>query len=75
MELFRRILSTAVEGGASDVHIKVGNPIVFRINRKLIAIESPVPTLAWMETIIKNILPKHLLKRYEEDHEIDFSYF
>jgi twitching motility protein PilT len=75
MELFRRILTTAVEGGASDVHIKVGNPIVFRINRKLIAIEAPVPTVEWMETIIKNILPKHLQKRIEEDHEVDFSYF
>jgi twitching motility protein PilT len=75
MELFRRILTTAVEGGASDVHVKVGNPIVFRINRKLIAIEAPLPTVEWMETVIKEILPKHLHKRYEDDHEIDFSYF
>lgn len=75
MELFRRILSTAVEGGASDVHIKVASPIVFRINRKLIAIEAPAPTVEWMEKVISNILPKHLHKRYEEDHEVDFSYF
>ncbi len=75
MELFRRILSTAVEGGASDVHIKVGNPIVFRINRKLVAIEAPIPTAEWMQTVIENILPKHLQKRIDEEHEVDFSYF
>ena len=75
MELFRRILTTAVEGGASDIHIKIETPIVFRINRTLVAIEGPVPTEAWMKTIVENMVPKHLLKRFEEDHEIDFSYF
>ncbi|MEO5802688.1 MAG: PilT/PilU family type 4a pilus ATPase [Verrucomicrobiota bacterium] len=68
-------MSTAVEGGASDVHLKVANPVVFRINRKLVAIEAPPPTVEWMEEVIKGILPKHLQKRLEEDHEVDFSYF
>ncbi|MEO6033622.1 MAG: PilT/PilU family type 4a pilus ATPase [Verrucomicrobiota bacterium] len=75
MELFRRILTTAVEGGASDIHVKIETPIVFRINRRLVAIEAPVPTEAWMATVVQNMVPKHLLKRFEEDHEIDFSYF
>ncbi len=75
MEIFRRILSTAVQGGASDIHVKIGNPIIFRINRALVAIESPLPTDEWMATITANMLPKHLQKRYEEDHEVDFSYF
>ncbi len=75
MEIFRRILTTAVEGGASDVHIKIDNPIVFRINRNLVAIEAPAPTAPWMQTVVDNIVPKHLTKRLEEDHEIDFSYF
>ena len=44
MELFHRILNTAVEGGASDIHIKVGTPIIFRINRQLLAIDCPIPT-------------------------------
>ena len=35
MELFHRILKTAVEGGASDVHLKIGTPVIFRINREL----------------------------------------
>ena len=43
MEIFHRILKTAVEGGASDVHLKIGTPVVFRINRQLIAIECPCP--------------------------------
>ena len=44
MELFHRILQTAIEGGASDVHVKIGQPVVFRIHRQLIAIQAPMPT-------------------------------
>jgi twitching motility protein PilT len=75
MELFRRILNLAVDGGASDIHIKAGTPVVFRINRQLIAIECPLPTLEWIGLVVKNIVPPHLQKRLEDDREIDFSYF
>ena len=74
MELFHRILATAVQGGASDVHIKIGAPIIFRISRKLVAIEAPLPTAQWLDTIVKHVVPPHLKARLEEDHEIDFSY-
>ncbi len=75
METFRRILATAVEGGASDIHLKVDAPVVFRINRKLIAIEAPLPTVEWMETVIENIVPKHAKAQLEREHEVDFSYY
>lgn len=75
MELFHKILTTAIQGGASDVHIKIGTPIVFRINRKLVAIECPIPTEEWMNTVVENIAPRHAQKRLEEEREIDFSYY
>ena len=75
MELFQRILKTAIEGGASDVHLKIGTPVVFRINRELIAVDSPHPTQEWMGKIVEAITPVHMKKRLDEDREIDFSYF
>jgi twitching motility protein PilT len=75
MEMFHRILKTAVEGGASDVHLKVGTPVVYRINRQLIAIECPYPTESWMNSIVTQITPPHLTKRLSEEREVDFSYF
>ncbi len=75
MELFHRILKTAVEGGASDVHLKIGGPVIFRINRELIAVDSPFPTQEWMNKIVDAITPPHLKKRLDEEREIDFSYF
>lgn len=75
MEIFHRILQTAIEGGASDVHVKIGTPVIFRINRQLVAIQAPAPTTEWMNHVVETILPRHLKKRLDEDHEVDFSYF
>ena len=75
MELFKRILKIAVEGGASDAHIKIGAPVIFRINRELVAVECPQPTAEWMNKIVETITPSHLKKRLEEDREVDFSYY
>ena len=75
MELFQKILRTAVEGGASDVHIKIGTPVIFRINRQLIAIECPLPTEEWMNKIVDHVVPGHLKKHIDEEREADFSYF
>lgn len=75
MELFHRILRTAVEGGASDIHVKIGSPVIFRINGDLVAIECPVPEAKWMEDIVEKIVPLHSRKRLDEEHEADFSYY
>ena len=75
MELFIKILKTAVQGGASDIHIKVGTPVIFRINRELVSIDCPTPTEQWMNNVIEKVTPIHLKKKLEEDREVDFSYY
>src|SRR5882757_494754 len=75
MDLFHNILKTAVAGGASDVHLKIGTLVVFRINRELLAIECPSPAEQWMNKVVENVTPAHLKHRLEHEHEIDFSYF
>ena len=75
MELFHKILKTAVAGEASDVHIKIGAPVVYRIHRELLAAECPHPTDEWMNNVVAHIVPAHLKTRLEHDREVDFSYF
>jgi twitching motility protein PilT len=75
MELFNKILKIAVEGGASDLHIKTGTPVIFRINRELVAVECPHPTVEWMNKVVATITPPHMTKRLDEDREVDFSYY
>jgi twitching motility protein PilT len=75
MEIFHRILTTAIKGGASDVHLKSGTPVIFRINGELIAIEAPNPTEEWLSAIVEEIVPRHARTRLEEEREVDFSYY
>ncbi|MGE3310672.1 MAG: type IV pilus twitching motility protein PilT [Limisphaerales bacterium] len=74
MELFHKILKTAVDGGASDVHIKSGTPVIFRINRQLVPIECPLPTEEWVNKVVDEIIPRHGKAQFDENREVDFSY-
>lgn len=70
---FNEILKAGVEGGCSDVHIKVGTPASFRISRAFHSIDF-VPTQVWMQSVIDGICPKHMKAGLEADRETDFSY-
>ena len=75
MELFHKILNTAVEGGASDVHIKPDAPVVYRISSQLVETEmSQQPDSQWLGNVIDNIVPDQFKTKLDEDREIDFSY-
>src|SRR5689334_18573168 len=74
LKLFHQILKVAVDGGASDVHIKVNAPVILRISRQLIAMECPNPTEEWMDDVVKYGVPSHLHAKAEADREVDFSY-
>ena len=75
MQTFQQILKTAIDGGASDIHVKIGTPVIFRISRQLVAVEAPIPTVEWMNNIVEQITPPHLKISLQEDREVDFSYF
>lgn len=74
IELFNKILKAAVDGGASDIHIKTNNPVIFRISRELISIDCPVPTEEWLKNVVDKITPAHMKTKLETDREVDFSY-
>ena len=74
MEIFTKILQAAVDAHASDLHIKVGHPVTFRINRQLITVDAPIPTDEWCENVLKHVVPRHLMPALEKERETDFSY-
>lgn len=74
MELFHKILKAGVDGAASDIHIKIDGPVIYRISRNLIAAECPYPTEAWLAKVLEHIVPRHLKKSLDDDRGVDFSY-
>ena len=74
MQIFEQILRGAAASGASDIHIKAGVPITFRILRDLVPVEAPEVNAEWVERVLQHIVPPHLRARLEQDHEVDFAY-
>jgi twitching motility protein PilT len=74
MQTFLSILQSAVEAGASDIHLKPDAPVVFRISRELVSVDAPTPTEDWLQRVLTEIVPPHLHERLASEHEIDFAY-
>ena len=73
-EVFRAILTAAVRANASDIHLKPGGSVMFRIDSELVSVEASTPTEAWLRMVIRSILPTHLTAQFEHEHEVDFAF-
>ena len=74
MEL-NEILRAAAKHGASDVHLKVGLPPVFRINGKLVPLKVPEPLKPEdLEAMTEILFQKDQKERFGRRHELDCAY-
>jgi twitching motility protein PilT len=72
---FEDYLKLSVSGDASDLHFKVGDPILFRVNGELIGLENEViVTQDLVNGIISEILNEEQTSRYQKLHSVDVSY-
>ncbi len=69
------ILKVAVQGGASDVHLKSGLPPLFRINGGLVPLRN-APRLepAGLHHLVQSMLSAEQRATFETDLEVDFAY-
>jgi len=68
-------LAEAVALGASDLHLKLGQTPFFRISGELEQSHYPPLTEEALQEIVKDILPAHQMRAYQEHHEADFSLY
>ena len=69
------ILRAAAKHGASDVHLKVGLPPVFRINGKLVPLKVPEPLKPGdLEAMTEVVFQEGQKERFERRHELDCAY-
>ena len=69
------ILGVAIQGGASDVHIKAGLPPLFRINGGLVPLRNG-PRMSATDTrnLLAAMTNQHQLAVFDETRELDFAY-
>lgn len=69
--ILQRILTTAAEYRASDLHLTVGNPPILRVDGKLVALEQEqVVTPDFMDAVAETILTPDQRTELEKDREI-----
>src|SRR5436190_8108675 len=70
------ILKDAVDKGASDIHIKVGNLPLARIDGELGPIHPEGEKLMPPDTerMMRELLPEYRIKEFENQNEADFAY-
>ncbi len=71
---FFRLVQEGIEKKASDIHITVGLPIVFRVNGELIKVEEANLSPEDTEKIARVMLKEKQFHELEEKGEIDISY-
>jgi twitching motility protein PilT len=73
-ERIDNILRAAIEFKASDIHLTVGVPPIFRINGDIKRYGKEMLLPADTEAIAKQIIPDNLWAQFKEKGELDFSY-
>ncbi len=69
----QQLLAQALEQGASDVHIVVGQRPIFRINTELIATEYPVVTAEVAAELVRHMVGPRRYARFLRRRDVDFS--
>jgi twitching motility protein PilT len=70
----KRILKEMISRGASDLHLKVASPPVFRINGTLAFGDYEAPTVQDMAAVCQQILAPAQRELFESTKEIDFAF-
>ena len=71
----KQLLLLTVDKGASDLHLSVGHPPVFRINRKLIPLSKEKPlNFEDAQNLAFCLMNEKQKERFLNEKELDFSY-
>jgi len=68
-----RLLQACVEQDASDIHITVGKPPVFRVHGRLRSLETKVLEPEDAVALMKSITPEHNQQELQEEGGTDFG--
>lgn len=74
-EVFRKLVETAMDNHASDLHLSAGLPPILRIFGTIRPIEGYETFMpAKIEEVVRSIMTESQFERVEREGEVDFSY-
>ncbi|MCL2371204.1 type IV pilus twitching motility protein PilT [Candidatus Saccharibacteria bacterium] len=67
-------MEAAVSKNASDIHIQVNSPVIFRLDGILVPIGSVRLTLEQVNSLIREMMTDEQYENYNKNRELDFSF-
>lgn len=68
------LLRTMVERGASDLHLRCGEPPIVRLHGEMTRMDGAALEPALLETMIRSVMPERNRREYEESNDTDYAY-
>ncbi|RME29384.1 MAG: type IV pili twitching motility protein PilT, partial [Deltaproteobacteria bacterium] len=68
-----KLLAAAIKMGASDVHFRVGQPPMARVNGELVAIAQQPLDAAFLKEVAERMTPPKMREIAEQKDQVDFS--
>lgn len=73
-DVIQALLRLAVESNASDIHLRVGRPALFRVDGSLVSAEMAPLTEAQVAAFVDAALPAPFRAAWERDRQVDFAF-
>src|SRR5688572_24982170 len=70
---FFELVEAAAAKRASDIHLSVDEPVLFRIDGRLMPQGEALAARA-VETLVREVVTEAQWKRFQQDKELDFAY-
>ncbi len=69
-----QLLRTMVQKGASDLHLRCGEPPIVRLHGEMTRLDGGPLDPAGLEAMIRSIMPERNRREYQETNDTDYAY-
>jgi twitching motility protein PilT len=68
------LLRTMVEKGASDLHLRCGEPPIIRLHGEMTRLDQPVVEPSVLEAMLRSIMPERNRREFTKTNDTDYAY-
>jgi twitching motility protein PilT len=68
------LLRAMVEKGASDLHLRCGEPPILRLHGEMHRLDEPPLEPLWLDAMLRSIMPERNRREYSDSNDTDYAY-
>src|SRR5688500_8272131 len=72
--MLNALLRAMVEKGASDLHLRCGEPPILRLHGEMHRLDEPPMEPLWLDAMLRSIMPERNRREYSDSNDTDYAY-